>query len=146
MISGEVFDIIITDELAHRHSARPNYLEEKLAFRNPADDMANNPKDVLPRLVRLAMDACGAKPAGFSILDHRDKEFRWFALHGSLAAFEGTRTPLDFSPCGVTLAMNSPVPMMHPETVYGWIRDAGISIPEVLLVPLQLRHPRKPKP
>lgn len=141
MIPREVFDIIITDELAHRHSAPPNYLREKLAFRDLADDMANNPKDVLPRLVRLAMDACGAKSAGFFILVHRDKEFRWFALHGSLAAFEGARTPLDFSPCGVTLAKNSTVLMMHPEAVYGWIRDAGISIPEVLLVPLQLRQP-----
>jgi hypothetical protein len=49
MISREVFDIIITDELAHRHCAPPNYLREKLAFRDLADDMANNPKDVLPR-------------------------------------------------------------------------------------------------
>jgi two-component sensor histidine kinase len=143
MIPREVSDIIITDELVRRHSDPPDYLREKLAFRDLADDMANNPEEVLPRLVRLAMDACGANSAGFSILEPRDREFRWFALHGSLAAFEGARTPLDFSPCGVTLAASSPVLMKHPETVYGWVRDAGISIPEVLLVPLQLGHPRK---
>ena len=28
--------------------------------------------------------------------------------------------------------------MAHPEQAYGWIRDAGIAIPEVLLVPLQV--------
>jgi hypothetical protein len=33
--------IIITDELAHRHSAAPNYLREKLAFRDLADDQAS---------------------------------------------------------------------------------------------------------
>jgi len=108
----------------------------KLAFRDLADDMADNPKAVLPRLVRLAMEACGAESAGISLLEHEVREFRWFGLHGALAAFEGTRTPLDFSPCGVTLQQNAPVLMQHPETVYGWIASAGISIPEVLLVPL----------
>jgi two-component sensor histidine kinase len=132
--------IIITDELARRPSEPPDYLREKLAFRDLADDMADNPKAVLPRLVRLAMEACGAESAGISLLEHEVREFRWFGLQGALAAFEGTRTPLDFSPCGVTLQQNAPVLMKHPETVYGWIGSAGISIPEVLLVPLHLRR------
>lgn len=140
MLPQEVSDLIITGELAARSSTTPDYLREKVALRDLADDMANDPKEVLPRLVRLAMEASEAVSAGISILEHRDREFRWFALHGSLAAFEGQRTPLDFSPCGVTLAQNAPVLMKHPETVYGWIRDAGIVIPEVLLVPLQLRQ------
>lgn len=137
----DLADIIITDELAKRASEPPDYLREKLAFRDLADDMADNPKAVLPRLVRLAMEACGAESAGISLLEHEVREFRWFGLHGALAAFEGTRTPLDYSPCGVTLQQNAPVLMKHPETVYGWIRSAGISIPEVLLVPLHLRRP-----
>jgi hypothetical protein len=41
----------------------------------------------------------------------------------------------------VTLQQNAPVLMKHPETLYGWIGSAGISIPEVLLVPLHLRRP-----
>ena len=73
MIPREVFDIIITDELAHRHSAPPNYLREKLVFRDLADGMANNPKDVLPRLVRLAMDACGTKSAS-AVASHPRRE------------------------------------------------------------------------
>jgi two-component sensor histidine kinase len=137
----DLASIIITDELAKRPSQPPDYLREKLAFRDLADDMADNPKAVLPRLVRLAMEACGAESAGISLLEHEVREFRWFGLHGALAAFEGTRTPLDFSPCGVTLQQNAPVLMQHPETVYGWIASAGISIPEVLLVPLHLRRP-----
>lgn len=141
MLPPEISDIIITNELAERSSATPDYLREKLAFRDLAHDMANNPNEVLPRLVRLAMEATGADSAGISILEHRDRQFRWFALHGSLSAFEGTRTPFDFSPCGITLANNEPVLMKHPEAVYDWIRDAGISVPEVLLVPLRLREP-----
>ena len=139
MPSHDASDIIITDELPQRSAATPDYLREKLAFRDLAHDMAHDPSEVLPRLVRLAMEATEAASAGISILEHDDREFRWFALHGSLAAFEGARTPGDFSPCAITLANNAPVLMKHPETVYGWIRDAGISVPEVLLVPLQLR-------
>jgi two-component sensor histidine kinase len=138
MFPGAISDIIITDELAERRSGDPDYLREKLAFRELACDMANDPGEVLPRLVRLAMQACEAVSAGISILDRNDRTFRWFALHGSLAIFEGTRTPLDFSPCGLTLAGKGPMLMKHPETVYDWIRDAGILVPEVLLVPLQL--------
>ncbi|HLG85032.1 MAG TPA: HWE histidine kinase domain-containing protein [Bradyrhizobium sp.] len=139
MLSRDASDIIITDELARRSAATPDYLREKLALRDLADDMAHDPSQVLPRLVRLAMEATEATSAGISILEHKDREFRWFALHGALAAFEGARTPGDFSPCAITLAKNAPVLMQHPETVYGWIYDAGISVPEVLLVPLQLR-------
>ncbi|MGJ5175848.1 sensor histidine kinase [Bradyrhizobium oligotrophicum] len=138
MFPRAIADIIITDELAQRSSGNPDYLREKLAFRDLAHDMANSPDEVLPRLVRLAMEASQAVSAGISLLDRDDRTFRWFAVHGSLAAFEGTRTPLDFSPCGVTLATDGPVLMKHPETVYGWISDAGIVVPEVLLLPLQL--------
>ncbi len=137
----KISDIIITDELARRSAATPDYLREKQAFRDLAHDMADNPKEVLPRLVRLAMEATGADSAGISILEHHDRQFRWFALHGSLSAFEGARTPFDFSPFGITLENNEPVLMKHPETVYDWARDAGLTIPEVLLVPLQLRQP-----
>jgi len=140
MLPPEISEIVITEELAGRRSSTPDYLREKLALRDLAHDMANHPNEVLPRLVRLAMEATGVNSAGISILEHRDRQFRWFALHGSLVAFEGAKTPLDFSPCGITLAENAPVLMKHPETVYGWVRDTGISIPEVLLVPLQLRR------
>ncbi|UFZ03134.1 GAF domain-containing protein [Bradyrhizobium ontarionense] len=141
MFPPAISDIIITGELAQRGSGDPDYLREKLAFRDLAHDMANTPGEVLPRLVRLAMEASEAVSAGISILDRDAGAFRWFAVHGSLAMFEGTRAPLDFSPCGVTLASNGPMLMRHPETVYDWIREAGITVPEVLLVPLRVVAP-----
>jgi two-component sensor histidine kinase len=143
MLPQQVSDIIINEELARRSSTTPDYVREKLAIRDLADDMANDPKEVLPRLVRLAMEASEAVSAGISILEHSDRQFRWFALHGSLAGCEGMRTPLDFSPCGITLAHNAPMLMKHPETVYDWMREAGIVMPELLLVPLQLKQPNE---
>src|SRR6187549_546848 len=136
----DIASVIVTEQLAQRSSLPPDYLREKLALQDLANQMADHPSEVLPRLVNLAMDICDADSAGISVLEPEGKEFRWFGLHGSLAVFEGARTPRNFSPCGVTLNQNAPVLMKNPERVYDWIRDAKIVVPEVLLVPLYVRH------
>jgi two-component sensor histidine kinase len=136
----DIASVIVTEQLAQRSPLPPDYLREKLALQDLANQMADHPSEVLPRLVNLAMDMCDADSAGISVLEPEGKEFRWFALHGSLSVFEGARTPRNFSPCGVTLNQNAPVLMKNPERVYDWIRDAKIVVPEVLLVPLYVRH------
>ena len=55
---------------------------------------------------------------------------------GALAKLEGSTTPRDFSPCGVCLDERAPVLMERPERAYPWIGEAGIVVPEVLLVPI----------
>jgi two-component sensor histidine kinase len=131
-----VTDVFITEQLARRAPSNPDYLREKLALQDLARQMADHPEQVLPRLVALAMDACGAGSAGISILEPETQQFRWFGLTGVLATFEGTHTPRNHSPCGVCLDVNGPILMDSPERVYEWIREANISVPEVLLVPL----------
>lgn len=104
-----------------------------------AKHMAEHPRDVLPRLVQLAMDVCGAKSAGISILEPATDEFRWYGLKGVLATFEGSKTPRHNSPCGLCLDVEGPILMDRPERAYDWIRDADITVPEVLLVPLSMK-------
>jgi two-component sensor histidine kinase len=134
-----IAEVFITDELRRRTRPDPDYLREKLALQDLAQQMSDHPSQVLPRLVRLAMDICRAESAGISILEGEAEQFRWFALTGVLATFEGATTPRNFSPCGVCLDCDSPVLMAHPERAYDWIRDANISVPEVLLVPLRVK-------
>ena len=62
--------------------------------------------------------------------------FRWHYLRGVLEKFTGETTPRDFSPCGVTLDLRTPVLAKHPERYYTWLVEAGIALPECLLVPL----------
>jgi two-component sensor histidine kinase len=50
--------------------------------------------------------------------------------------FEGTTTPRNDSPCGVTLDEDKPVLTRHSERYYSWIADRKVVLPEVLLVPL----------
>lgn len=128
--------VFITEQLADREAAAPDFLQEKLAIQDLARMMSDHPNEVLPRLVKLGMEMCSAESAGISILEPDSAQFRWFALSGILSTFEGTTTPRDFSPCGVCLDLERPILMERPERAYDWIRDAGIIVPEVLLVPL----------
>jgi two-component sensor histidine kinase len=132
--------VFITDELHRRASPDADYLREKLALQDLASQMADHPAEVLPRLVKLAMEICDAESAGISILEPESEQFRWFALSGVLSTFEGATTPRNFSPCGVCIDNDEPVLMDRPERAYDWIRDANIIVPEVLLVPLRVKE------
>ena len=135
-----VADVYITDELQRRVPQKADYLKEKLALQDIAARMADRPEKVLPRFVDLAMEMTGGISAGLSLYEENPAPgvFRWRCLRGLLAPFEGATTPRNFSPCGVTLDLNTPVLSLHPERVYGWISEANIVVPEVLLLPLYL--------
>jgi len=131
-----IAEVFITDQLADRHAASPDFLREKLAIQDLAEVMSDHPDEVLPRLVKLGMEICGAHSAGISILEPGAGQFPWHALAGELATFEGATTPRNFSPCGICLDLAQPILMERPERAYDWICEAGITVPEVLLVPL----------
>ena len=135
-----VADVFITEELDRRAPKKTDYLQEKLALQDVAARMADQPEEVLPRFVDLALEMTGGVSAGLSLYEESPPPgvFRWQYLRGRLAPFDGATTPRDFSPCGITLDRNAPVLAQHPERVYGWIADANIVVPEVLLVPLYL--------
>jgi two-component sensor histidine kinase len=131
--------VFITDELANRPRKPADHLAEKQAIQDLAMRMADQPEQVLPRFVDLAMQLAGGVAAGLSLYESEPAPgvFRWRYLRGSLSPFEEATTPRNFSPCGVTLDRNGPVLSRHPELVYDWIVEAGITVPEVLLVPLK---------
>lgn len=133
--------ILITRDLELRRSQAPDYLSEKLALQDLAHHMADHPAEVLPRLVKLALELCEADSAGVSVLE--GSVFRWYGLVGKLAVFEGATTPRNSSPCGVCLDQCRAILMKNPERAYSWIADAQITVPEVLLVPL-LKNGKEP--
>lgn len=133
-----VSEVYITEQLLDRPTASPDHLREKLAVRDLARQMVNHPSQVLPLLVDLALDACGAVAGGISIYEKSGEVFRWQHLRGSLERFTGATTPRDYSPCGITLDQRSAVLVQRPERVYSWLVEAGVSLPECLLVPLYI--------
>jgi two-component sensor histidine kinase len=135
-----IADVFITDELYRRAPKKTDYLQEKMALQDLAARMADQPEEVLPRFVDLALEMTGGVSAGLSLYEENPRPgvFRWTYLRGLLEPFNGATTPREFSPCGITLDRNAPVLSLHPERVYDWIADANIIVPEVLLVPLYL--------
>ena len=68
--SDPIAAVVITDELRRRPPARPDYLREKQAMQDLAQQMADRPTEIIPRLVGLAMELCDGISAGVSVLDH----------------------------------------------------------------------------
>lgn len=131
----------ITPQLMERVGRLPDYDTQKHAVSELVKLASERQDALLARFVGLARELCGAESAGISLYEPDTKSagvFRWYHLSGVLAPFTGATTPRDFSPCGICLDQHGPILMAHPEQAYSWIREAGIIVPEVLLVPLQV--------
>ncbi|ASP93686.1 sensor histidine kinase [Sinorhizobium meliloti] len=126
-------------DLSQRPVPQGDAAREKAALLQLARRMHDAPGEMLPRFVELAMELTGGISAGISLLEETEPSpvFRWHHLKGILSPFNGATTPRDFSPCGITLERSAPTLTIHPERVYDWI-PPGLSLPEVLLVPLYI--------
>lgn len=131
-------EVFVTRELGNRVASVIDQRRVKEAIQELSVHMVDGPEKVLPRFVALAMEIGGGVSAGISVAELGEKppQFRWAFLQGSLSAFDGTTTPRDFSPCGITLDSDAPVLTRHSERYYQWIADVNVVLPEVLLVPL----------
>lgn len=130
---------VYTVDLSERPVPRGDAALEKAALLQLAGRLHDAPGEMLPKFVELAMELTGAISAGVSLLEQTESfsVFRWHNLKGILSPFNGATTPRDYSPCGITLDRSAPTLAIHPERVYNWI-PAGLSLPEVLLVPLYI--------
>src|SRR5262245_10748787 len=132
-----VAGVIITDELTRRPPSKPDYLREKLAIQDIAQQMADRPTEVIPRLVALAMEICDGLSAGVSVLDPETNRFRWLGVQGALAVMRGVTVPRENSPAGVCMDIGGPVLMAQPARAFGWMKGGAHPVSELLLVPLQ---------
>src|SRR6266446_309117 len=130
-LPNEPDDLLITDELHHRIAHKADYQREKLAIQDLARQMAEQPDQVLPRLVHLAMELCGGQSAGISLYEAQPPGpgiFRWHHLAGRYANFSGGTAPRDFSPSGVCFDVDQPILMARPERVYAFYPRPGFPI------------------
>lgn len=135
--SKPIAAVIITDELMRRPPAKPDYLREKQAIQDLAQQMADRPTEIIPRLVALAMEICDGVSAGVSVLDPETNRFRWLGVQGALAAMQGVTVPRENSPAGICMDIGGPVLMGHPGRAFGWMQGGAVPVSELLLVPLQ---------
>ncbi|HEY9696105.1 MAG TPA: PAS domain S-box protein [Trichocoleus sp.] len=131
-------DVLITAALAQRSSRAPNLQAEAQALHTVARQLAEQSQTMLKTLVTVAKDLCQAGTAGVSLLEETpDGEvFRWTALAGALAGYEGRTTPKNFSPCGICLDRQASQLFSHPERYFTYFQRAKPPIVEGLVIPL----------
>ncbi len=132
-------EIDIRSELRSRPHRPPNYEAEDLALAVLATEMTENPRNMLQRLVEMALELCQAGSAGISILE--GEVFRWESLAGVLSSRRNDTMPRRASPSGVCIDRNSTQLMYLADRRF----PALLSEPrlvEALVVPFQ--HHGKP--
>ena len=100
----------IRPELERRPRRATSLADEHRAFAVLAAEMAANPRNMLQKLVEVAVDLCDAHTSGISLLE--GDVFRWEAVAGVFAAARGGTMPRDQSPCGVCIDRNA-TQLMH---------------------------------
>ena len=103
-------EVDIRDELDTRARRSPNYEREDHAYGELATEMAENPRNLLQKLVEVAVDLCQADTAGVSLLE--GDVFRWEAIAGVFRAARGGTMPRRESPCGVCIDRDA-TQLMH---------------------------------
>ena len=129
--------VVISDDLLRRPARLADYAAENEALVAIAVEMANPFGKVLKKLTDTALALCNAHSAGISLLE-RDRGhlvFRWHAVSGLWAGYEGGTRPRDSSPCGIVLDRNRFQLMATPEKHFSSMRDAVPPISEALLTP-----------
>ena len=137
--SGTVAEVDISSELSRRHARLPDSAAENQALKQLAQEMAENPGNILQKLVEVAHDLCRADTAGISLLETHDGRavFRWEALAGVYAAHRNRTMPRDASPCGTTLDRNATQLMYMAERAFPALK-AEPPVVEALLVPFHV--------
>jgi signal transduction histidine kinase len=124
--------------LYSRPSRPPDYQAENHALAVLASTLADDPDNILQKLVVTALVYCRADTAGISLLENRDGEevFRWVALAGAYAAARNFTMRRSESPCGVCIENNAPTLMYLVDRHFPALPKSPRFI-EVLLVPLR---------
>ena len=103
-------EVDIRLELDARRRRAPDDEREDRAYTALANELAENPGNMLQKLVEVAVELCDSDTAGISLLD--GDVFRWEAVAGVFADTRGSTMPRNQSPCGVCIDRDA-VQLMH---------------------------------
>ncbi len=109
-------EVDVLSELDTRPARSPDYEAQNLALAALAEEMAVNPRNMLQRLVEVAVDLCQADTSGISLLE--GDVFRWEAVAGVFAGARNGTMPRDASPCGVVIDRDSIQLMALPDRCF----------------------------
>jgi signal transduction histidine kinase/ActR/RegA family two-component response regulator len=134
--------VLRTDDLKDRPARAPDHAAEVNTLVTVAGAQTGRRDSLLQAIAAAALTACRAGSAGISLLETtREGEavFRWRAVAGACAGFEGRTTTWADCPCGMTLELGSPQLFVEPHTFFKSLRDAGAVMTEGIITPIPIR-------
>lgn len=133
-------DLLLTADLPRRISRPLDLQAENAALTSLAREFAGPSGNVFKPVTDAVMNLCPAHSAGISLIERDGVEtvFRWVAVSGAWARYEGGSLPRNASPCGLVLDSSTWQLMANPESYFLNLKDADPPIAEVLLVPFQV--------
>ncbi|SKC87277.1 GAF sensor hybrid histidine kinase [Burkholderia sp. YR290] len=136
--------VLRTDDLKDRPARAPDHAAEVRTLVTVASAQTGRRDTLLQAIADAALGACRAGSAGISLLETTSEGaavFRWRAVAGACAAFEGKTTAWAECPCGMTLELGAPQLFVEPHTFFKSLRDAGAVITEGIITPIPIRCP-----
>ena len=136
--SASFAEVDIRGALGSRPYRPPDYEAEDRALAVLAAELAENPQNMLQKLVETALDLCRADTAGISLLETQGgvEVFRWEALAGVFASARNKTMPRKAGPSGVCLDENATQLMYLPDRCFPALRSDPRFV-EALLIPFQ---------
>ncbi|MBN3764182.1 hybrid sensor histidine kinase/response regulator [Burkholderia sp. Ac-20365] len=136
--------VLRTDDLKDRPARAPDHAAEVRTLVTVAGAQTGRRDTLLQAIADAALAACRAGSAGISLLEttsEGEAVFRWRAVAGACAAFEGRTTAWAECPCGMTLELGAAQLFVEPHTFFKSLRDAGAVITEGIITPIPIRCP-----
>jgi len=138
--------VLCTEQLEQRPSRPPDYQAENQALLALVQELKHTPRNVLQRLVDIALELCRAHSSGISLLEKgppgqlspMGDHFRWHAVAGQWAPLIwDTTTRRDYGPCGTVLDRNCTLLFANAHRYYRQFAGVQPLLVEGLLVPLE---------
>ncbi|MFM0018281.1 hybrid sensor histidine kinase/response regulator [Paraburkholderia azotifigens] len=136
--------VLRTDDLKDRPARAPDHAAEVRTLVTVASAQTGRRDTLLQAVADAALGACHAGSAGISLLETTSEGaavFRWRAVAGACAGFEGRTTAWAECPCGMTLELGAPQLFVEPHTYFKSLRDTGAVITEGIITPIPIRCP-----
>ena len=134
--------VLRTDDLKDRPARAPDHAAEVRTLVTVAGAQTGRRDTLLQAIADAALGACRAGSAGISLLEttaEGNAVFRWRAVAGACAGFEGKTTEWAECPCGMTLELGAPQLFVEPHTFFKSLRDAGAVMTEGIITPIPIR-------
>jgi len=133
--------VIITAQLESRPKRPPQLAAENAALVSLARALTGAEEDLLQLLADTALALCSADSSGISLVEHPiadDSRFEWVAAAGICWPHVGASTPVNESPCGITIALGAPQLFGLPQRYFDALRGPTPEVIEGLVVEIPL--------